>query len=110
MLVNGLRTGAVFAVASGLSFLSTLELPVGAHWLRLVVGSATVLVVAGAIALVWPSFRRDLVTLMRLRKHFRRGTRTSGDVQPAPTEQARHEDRLPVGAPGQEPADAPTGN
>ncbi|WP_081975324.1 lipopolysaccharide biosynthesis protein [Modestobacter caceresii] len=89
MFGNGLRTGLVFSTASALSFLSTMALPDDAHALRLVVGVLAVLGSTGLIALVWPTFRRDLRGIAGMRRSLRRGsgrpaTRSPGDAD-APT-------------------------
>jgi PST family polysaccharide transporter len=71
MFRNGVRAGVVFAAASALSWLMTRALPDGAVALHLLIGSLTVIGAAGVACLLWPSFRRDMLTVVALRRHLR---------------------------------------
>jgi PST family polysaccharide transporter len=49
-----------------------MSMPQELNLIRIVVGAAATLGTVVLIALVWPAFRRDILALIELRKHFRR--------------------------------------
>ncbi|WP_159600383.1 lipopolysaccharide biosynthesis protein [Agromyces humi] len=67
---NGLRSLVVFGIAAGASFASTVALPEDAYVIRLAVGLAALVVALSLLALVWPTFRRDLIALAGARRYF----------------------------------------
>jgi PST family polysaccharide transporter len=73
MFGNGVRTAVVFGSAGALSWASTAALPAGAAILHVLVGAAAVLASTGLTCVIWPSFRRDLLSIAALRRHLRRG-------------------------------------
>ncbi|GAA1510533.1 PST family polysaccharide transporter [Agromyces terreus] len=70
MFLNGVRMLLVFGFGAGVSWLSTFALPADAIVLRLVVGLASLIGWVVLVALIWPRFRADLVTLAQARRHF----------------------------------------
>lgn len=75
MFLNGVRTLVVFSSASAVCWLSTSALPASDHVLRLVVGLVALLGWLTLAALVWPQFRRDVVSIVGIRRHLRRDVR-----------------------------------
>ena len=69
---NGLRIIAVYGLAAGASFASTLWLPADDAVLRLVVGFAAFVAVLALIALVFAPLRRDLREIAAARRFLRR--------------------------------------
>jgi polysaccharide transporter, PST family len=98
MFANGLRTIIIFGLATVSSYASTMALPDDAYVLRLVVGFVAVVTTLALIALVWPTFRHDVIELVRIRRHFKRsrlspdraesdGPADSADPAEIPTEE-----------------------
>ncbi|MGI9822604.1 lipopolysaccharide biosynthesis protein [Agromyces sp. Marseille-Q5079] len=84
MFLNGVRMLLVFGLGAGVSWASTLALPVDALVLRLVVGLSSLIGWVVLVALIWPRFRADLITLAQARRHFgrRAGGATTRPVDP----------------------------
>jgi len=78
MFFNGLRTVAIFGIATVASYAATMALPPDAYLLRLGVGLAALVATLAVIALVWPRFRRDVRDLLATRRYFRRSRGLGG--------------------------------
>ncbi|WP_210479311.1 lipopolysaccharide biosynthesis protein [Naasia sp. SYSU D00948] len=72
MFAGGLRTLLIHGAATAGSFASTLALPAGAPLLRILVGGLALLGVLTLAAAVVPPFRRDVVSILSVRRHLRR--------------------------------------
>ncbi|PPF28345.1 MULTISPECIES: lipopolysaccharide biosynthesis protein [unclassified Rathayibacter] len=72
MFTNGLRSGIAFGSITVGSFFSTVWIAADQPVLRLLVGGAAVLVGVGLWMLILPAFRRQILGLADLRRHFRR--------------------------------------
>lgn len=79
MFWNGFKCLLVFALATGLAWIATLPFPESLNLIHLVVGGLVTLGTIALAAIVWPSFRREVLALIELRKHFRRGDISEGE-------------------------------
>jgi PST family polysaccharide transporter len=72
MFTNGLRSGITFGSITVGAYFSTVWIAADQPVLRLLLGGAAVLVGVGLWMLILPAFRRQILSLADLRRHFRR--------------------------------------
>ncbi|MDY0910384.1 lipopolysaccharide biosynthesis protein [Microbacterium sp. CFBP9034] len=107
LLANGARAIVVYGTACIVSYFATIGIPSGLTWIRLLTGTAVLLAWMALVALIWPRYRRDLLSLLSARKLLRRRSRTATPAELTQREEdVEREDTL--GAPhGMDPGDAP---
>ncbi|MCJ0700457.1 lipopolysaccharide biosynthesis protein [Frigoribacterium faeni] len=72
MFGNGVRIIAVYSVATAASYGAAHLLPAGAYLLQIALGTVTVFATVALVALLWPRFRRDVVSVLDTARFFRR--------------------------------------
>lgn len=77
MFLNGARTLMIFMTGGLLSYLVTSFLPLDWHVARLLLGAVVLLGFLTLTALCLPAYRRDVVGMLAVRKHFTSNRRTS---------------------------------
>ncbi|MGL4340271.1 MAG: lipopolysaccharide biosynthesis protein [Rhodoglobus sp.] len=90
---NGLRTLCVFSLAAAASYLSTMAIPTDALALRLVVGFLALIAVVACAAVVWPRYRKDVLSILGARQYFRRAKSRVEPETDDSTESSEEDDR-----------------